>query len=1126
MSIECRCGWRVRLEDRYCSACKARLSHLAPPPRYLVLVFGEEDSASVDLLLQNVSTHEVAALVPVAVALTVPDARTSKVRFTADGVPMSDTTVLEVLPEGSITLTASADAMEFADEGGTAGIRLRSNDPDLPDHETTLFISKEPPQPAWFSVEREPITDDTIARFEVEVTGSDPALVQAQRQHVQLRNVGAAALVVRDIEVGGSHDRWLQLSIPQEPPIRRNEVRTCEVLVQPRYMPLGFQGAVPITIRFAGLAEPVVVHANVVTLLPPSLVIDLPAFTQEAPGMFALNNCPPYGQQDFEVRLSNGGTKSVEISLVRLDGQHAQLYQGGWNAVRPGDFKLMVHPGIPDNSLSLNVDMERLRHGVTHVIELRFEYAGTPPKQGGLLLATARVEFRPRRRPLNFAVNTRSYVGIDFGTSNSCVGVNELIQTNVPEDQFQLLPLSDRGQLAAASKDDPLMLPSVIFFRDVGHPIIGRTAKNMAAFERKLFRSFKRTIGITVDQYVDGVTLSPEDLAEIIFGCLIDTAIQRLPDFPARIVATCPANFYHFQRIATLRACRRAMLRKLLLAHADELREMDRLTHMLATQTHGGEFQRYLEATPEARQLIEDARRRFAEIRPDITWDTRSTSDCLLLLLFLATSRRMLMDFSTTATATGPRVHGSRFSEELTRAMFSQLWRPDVLGPPPSVSSGPGGARRTPDGREAVDVFEDCAADALQKLLGTDVLILDEPSAAAYAYVLHEIDRIEELPENETEFVAVYDLGGGTFDISIMAIRQEGNRSRIEVIHTDGVNELGGDDLDYAIACLMMDKMELKNREDLDLLNTSILELDLALTSVNASPDRGAAIRSFKGTLKRKAEEEKIAFSENPTLQQMVERLKPPDAISVKTEEITVTRDDLMAKVRGKIAQSIDKTVEVLDRARRKVEENGEQFNLKYLILAGKASRLPLVREMILGDPRLNLTPEQLYPGFGKMEKACVARGAGYFGYLMADRSSGRVQGGQHPLSHSVGTVESTGLSDRFNPIPGLEKGTPMTNGVVRGVYRRPWVPNGLVPLAQNAGTLKKVLGNRDIVSVGTFIWTIPVRSQPPGVEVEVVVTVDQNGLVAVSGLYGSEAVGRFYPTPVGLAQVKPFVFA
>ena len=113
--------------------------------------------------------------------------------------------------------------------------------------------------------------------------------------------------------------------------------------------------------------------------------------------------------------------------------------------------------------------------------------------------------------------------------------------------------------------------------------------------------------------------------------------------------------------------------------------------------------------------------------------------------------------------------------------------------------------------------FDDAQRQATKdaaKLAGIHVLrLLNEPTAAAIAYGL------DNAPEG---IYAAYDLGGGTFDISILKL----NRGVFEVLATGGDSELGGDDFDHRIFCWIIEEARLKplSAEDTQLLMTKARE--------------------------------------------------------------------------------------------------------------------------------------------------------------------------------------------------------------------------------------------------------------------------------------------------------------
>src|SRR3984885_15130417 len=116
---------------------------------------------------------------------------------------------------------------------------------------------------------------------------------------------------------------------------------------------------------------------------------------------------------------------------------------------------------------------------------------------------------------------------------------------------------------------------------------------------------------------------------------------------------------------------------------------------------------------------------------------------------------------------------------------------------------------KTPVNKAVITVpayFNDAQRQATRdagKLAGLDVLrIVNEPTAASLAYGVG-------LDKNENKIIAVYDLGGGTFDISILTI----NNGIFEVLATNGNTFLGGDDFDRAIVDYWIEKNQLNRAE-------------------------------------------------------------------------------------------------------------------------------------------------------------------------------------------------------------------------------------------------------------------------------------------------------------------------
>src|SRR5437870_7741967 len=137
--------------------------------------------------------------------------------------------------------------------------------------------------------------------------------------------------------------------------------------------------------------------------------------------------------------------------------------------------------------------------------------------------------------------------------------------------------------------------------------------------------------------------------------------------------------------------------------------------------------------------------------------------------------------------------------------------------------------------------FDDSQRQATKdagRIAGLDVVrILNEPTAAALAYGLQ---RIRE------GLVAVYDLGGGTFDISILRVKD----GVFEVLATNGNTHLGGDDFDRAIVLWLLDDIRAKHQVDLARDPEAMQELRLAAAAAEirlAAVERTALTTPFDG---------------------------------------------------------------------------------------------------------------------------------------------------------------------------------------------------------------------------------------------------------------------------------------
>ena len=324
------------------------------------------------------------------------------------------------------------------------------------------------------------------------------------------------------------------------------------------------------------------------------------------------------------------------------------------------------------------------------------------------------------------------------------------------------------------------------------------------------------------------------------------------------------------------------------------------------------------------------------------------------------------------------------------------------------------------------------------KIAGLDVKrIINEPTAAALAYGL----------DKETDQkIMVYDLGGGTFDVSVLEIGD----GVIEVLATAGNNRLGGDDFDQCITKYLVD--EFKKTEGIDL-----------------STDRVAMQR-----LREAAEKAKIELSGVTTSNINLPYITA-DATGPKHLDVTLSR----AKFNELTAHLVEKTAGPVRQAMSDAGISASE--LTKVLLVGGSSRIPAVQEMVK-----KLTGKDGFKGINPDE--CVADGAAIQGGVLGGDVEGILLLDVTPLSLGIETLGGvcTKLIERNTTIP-TKKSQIFSTAADNQTSVEVNVLQGEREMAQ----YNKSLGRFHLDGIA------PARRGVP--QIEVTFDIDANGIVNVS---------------------------
>ena len=324
------------------------------------------------------------------------------------------------------------------------------------------------------------------------------------------------------------------------------------------------------------------------------------------------------------------------------------------------------------------------------------------------------------------------------------------------------------------------------------------------------------------------------------------------------------------------------------------------------------------------------------------------------------------------------------------------------------------------------------------RIAGLEVLrIINEPTAASLAYGLDK---------EENQKILVYDLGGGTFDVSILDIGD----GVFEVLSTNGNTRLGGDDFDQRIIDYVAEQFKKENGIDL-------------------KQDKIACQR-----LKEAAEKAKIELSGTTTANINLPFITA-DATGPKHLDVTLTR----AKFDELTRDLVDATVEPMRKALKDAGLNVDQINK--VILVGGSTRIPAVQEAVKKvtgkDPFKGINPDE-----------CVAIGAAIQGGVLGGEVKDVLLLDVTPLSLGLETEGHifTRLIDRNTTIP-TSKSQVFSTAADGQTTVEIHVLQGERQMAYD----NKTLGRFQLTGIAPAPRGVP--------QIEVTFSIDNNGIVNVS---------------------------